>query len=207
MCDTGEPPLSKSAECRTFHQQKATQRDKDAKRLGVPLIFTEFGACFNSEECATEVKNSADAFESVMASWLYWQYKSFRDFTTTGGVYEGMFLEDGEPQQIKLRQIARTYVHAYQGIPLESFFDSTNGAYKTTFELDTSVGAPTEMFANQGIWYSAGLDVIALDSNNNLLDFTQQQNADSEHYQQFAFDENLNGKQITLLATERIHQR
>ena len=44
-----------------------------------------------------EITNAMDAFESVNASWAYWQYKGFGDFTTTGGAAEGMFAEDGVP--------------------------------------------------------------------------------------------------------------
>lgn len=73
------------------------QRAEDAESLGVPLIFTEFGACFDTIECYTEVTNSADAFDTKLASWIYWQYKGYGDFTTTGGDLEGMFNTDGTP--------------------------------------------------------------------------------------------------------------
>ena len=54
-------------------------------------MFTEFGACFDGERCATEITNSADAFDLGLSSWAYWMYKSFGDFTTTGGTKEGNF--------------------------------------------------------------------------------------------------------------------
>lgn len=98
MCDTGEPPLDKYDVCRKFHQQKVDARLADAERLGVPLIFSEFGACFDGEECKAEITNSVDAFDTALSSWAYWQYKSFGDFTTTGGTKEGMFNSDGTPQ-------------------------------------------------------------------------------------------------------------
>lgn len=85
--------------------QKVAQRNLDAQRFGVPLIFTEFGACFNSLECYNEVISSTQAFNTALASWAYWQYKSFGDFTTTGGTAEGMFNEDGTPQPLKLKAI------------------------------------------------------------------------------------------------------
>ena len=97
MCDAGEPPLDKSDECRKFHFQKVAKREADAERFGVPLLFSEFGACFDGKECATEITNSADAFDTALASWSYWMYKSFGDFTTTGGTREGMFNSDGTP--------------------------------------------------------------------------------------------------------------
>lgn len=72
MCETGEPPLDKADVCREFHQQKVDVRAGDAERLGVPMIFSEFGACFDGEECATEITNSVDAFDTQLASWAYW---------------------------------------------------------------------------------------------------------------------------------------
>ena len=84
--------------CRSFHHRKVKQRAVDAERLGVPLIWTEFGACFDGEECKVEIDNAADAFDEYLASWNYWMYKSFGDFTTTGGTREGMYHPDGTPQ-------------------------------------------------------------------------------------------------------------
>lgn len=122
MCDEGEPPLEKNETCRKFHKQKVLKRAEDAQNYGVPLMFTEFGACFDGERCATEINNSADAFDLGLSSWAYWMYKSFGDFTTTGGTSEGMFNSDGTPQDLKLRAIARSYAHAFQGTPETMYF-------------------------------------------------------------------------------------
>jgi len=98
ICVPGEPQLDTSDFCRAFHFGKLAQRAKDAERYGVPLFYTEFGACFDGEECAVEINNSADAFDSQLAGWAYWMYKSFGDFTTTGGTKEGMYNPDGSVQ-------------------------------------------------------------------------------------------------------------
>lgn len=76
-------------------------------------MFTEFGACFDSLECYYEITNSADAFDSALASWAYWMYKGFGDFTTTGGDLEGMYTNEGVPQQYKVKALTRTYAVAY----------------------------------------------------------------------------------------------
>ena len=139
MCDAGEPPLSKEKECRKFHAQKVAKREEDAVRYGVPLIFTEFGACFDGQECANEINSSADAFDSSLASWAYWMYKSFGDFTTTGGTREGMFNSDGTPQDLKLKAIARTYAHAFQGTPESMYFSIADGSFSTSYQLSSTV--------------------------------------------------------------------
>lgn len=48
ICIGGEPPLEKRDYCSKFHANKVKVRADDAKRYGVPLIFSEFGACSNS---------------------------------------------------------------------------------------------------------------------------------------------------------------
>lgn len=55
VCAEGEPPLNLKSECQSFHDRRLKQRDEDAKRLGVPLILSEFGACYNTENCAQEI--------------------------------------------------------------------------------------------------------------------------------------------------------
>jgi hypothetical protein len=110
--------------CRKFHFGKLKVRAADAKRYGVPLFYTEFGACFDGEECAVEINNSCDAFDSQLSSWSYWMYKSFGDFTTTGGPKEGMYNPDGTPQAQKLKALTRTYMHAFQGTPNSMYFST-----------------------------------------------------------------------------------
>jgi hypothetical protein len=48
MCASGEPPLEKADDCREWHETRVSTRADDAKRYGVPLFFSEFGACLNS---------------------------------------------------------------------------------------------------------------------------------------------------------------
>ena len=124
-------------------------------------MFTEFGACFDGQECATEITNSADAFDSELASWSYWMYKSFSDFTTTGGTREGMFNSDGTPQDLKLKAIARTYAHAFQGTPTQMYFSTTDGTFFTEWEVDADITEPSEIYLNKDIWYSAGFKTVA----------------------------------------------
>jgi len=51
------------------------QRIKDAKSLNVPLMITEFGACYNSEVCVREINQVLDESERTLSGWAYWQFK------------------------------------------------------------------------------------------------------------------------------------
>jgi endoglycosylceramidase len=68
---------------------------EDAVRLNVPMIISEFAACSNSMNCAEEISNSCDAFDSALASWAHWQFKGYGDFTTSGNTNEGLYGYDG----------------------------------------------------------------------------------------------------------------
>ena len=136
-------------------------------------MFTEFGACFDGDRCATEINNSVDAFDLGLSSWAYWQYKSFADFTTTGGTAEGMFNSDGTPQAQKLKAITRTYAHAFQGTPEEMFFQTANASFKTSFSLDKTIDGLTEIYLNEALNYPDGYKLTVTDQNDNLVDYTE----------------------------------
>jgi len=159
MCDSGEPPLSKKDVCKAFHVEKTSVRAEDAKRLGVPLFFTEFGACSNTESCYHEITGAAEEFDNHLASWAYWMFKGFGDFTTTGSMTEGMYDKDGNLQHYKILALQRSYLHAIQGTPTSMYFftdSDKNSTFIANFTIDTSIDAPTELFFNQDVYYPEG---------------------------------------------------
>ena len=51
VCASGEPDPKMADECLDWHRLRISVRDKDAKRLGVPLMISEFGACLTEGPC------------------------------------------------------------------------------------------------------------------------------------------------------------
>lgn len=47
-------------------------RGEDETRLKVPLFVGQFGSCGSSEACVQEIKNVAEAADTLVASWAYW---------------------------------------------------------------------------------------------------------------------------------------
>lgn len=91
-------------------------RNQDAQKLGIPFILSEFGACLNTEECATEIRQIADVSDENLNGWAYWQFKRFEDLTTTAGnKSEGFYSVDGSIESIKVKALTRTYVKSAQG--------------------------------------------------------------------------------------------
>ena len=68
-----------------MHEKRIGGRDDDAKKLGIPFILSEFGACFDSENCYEEIIATIDACDNHLAGWAYWMFKNYEDFTTSAG--------------------------------------------------------------------------------------------------------------------------
>lgn len=54
-CEDEEPLASKADICLAWHENKLGTRAADAKRLGIPLFISEFGACFTDGPCQQEI--------------------------------------------------------------------------------------------------------------------------------------------------------
>lgn len=75
------------------------------------MVISEFGACLDSKQCVIEISQVADACDKYLASWAYWQFKTFKDLTTSAGdKSEGFYNKDGSLQQGKVKALARTYI-------------------------------------------------------------------------------------------------
>ena len=81
-------------------------------------------------------------------------YKSFGDHTTSGGTAEGLFNADGTPQALKLASLTRTYQHAFQGTPLQMYFNTADASFTSTFVVDASITAPGEIYIYFDLHYS-----------------------------------------------------
>lgn len=110
-CPTGEPGNDTADACDAFHRLRVGQRMDDAKRLGLPLFMSEFGACLDSEVCAREITQVADICEENLLGWSYWQYKTYKDLTTSAfDKSEGFYNRDGSLQTRKVMALSRPYV-------------------------------------------------------------------------------------------------
>ena len=79
----GEPDAKYTDKCLGWHQKRFSQRTADAKRMGIPLIISEFGSCMDTDSCYTEIKQVADTADEYLTGWAYWQFKTYRDVTSS----------------------------------------------------------------------------------------------------------------------------
>jgi hypothetical protein len=111
-CDkTGEPGPETATSCEEWHNERLAQRDKDAAKLGIPLAISEFGACMDGDDCVREITQVANACDDHLASWAYWEFKTYKDLTISAGDRsEGFYNFDGTLQVKKVKALTRTYV-------------------------------------------------------------------------------------------------
>jgi len=82
-----------------WHEKRVKTRAEDAERLQVPLIISEYGACLDSQSCLTEIQQVGDVCDEHLTGWAYWQFKSFKDLTTSAGTgSEGFYSKNGTLQ-------------------------------------------------------------------------------------------------------------
>lgn len=171
ICSTGEPLIEDATFCRSFHERKMLAHVNEAKALQVPLIITEFGACSSSEACYQEMKTFTEVAENHFVSWAYWMYKSYGDHTTSAYEHsEGMFQEDGTPQDVKVKALTRSYIQVYQGKPVSSQFDAETGLYSGSYYLDETVLAPSILYLNTERFYPEGFSVRLFNDKNKNYD-------------------------------------
>ena len=107
------------------------------------------GSCENTQVCFDEISAVADAIDEQLGSgYSYWQFKTFKDFTCTGGSGLSFYNEDDSLQEIKVKALTRTYIKAAQGKILKTHFDTANGNFSATIQIDGKIDAPTLVYVN-----------------------------------------------------------
>jgi endoglycosylceramidase len=171
VCATGEPPVSLKKECASFHDRRLNQRQKDAERLGVPLIITEFGACFDSAGCAMEIGLVTSKADEVNAGWAYWEFKNYWDFTTSAGTgSEGFYNTDGTLQQTKVKALSRSYLPYTQGRINTMKFDADTGDFSAALTVDTTIAEPSVLFVSEDFWFKDAKKVVELSHRGTTLE-------------------------------------
>jgi len=220
--ENNEPKPEDKDRCLKWHEKRIGKREKDAKKLGVPLLMSEFGACMAEDTCVTEVNQVADVSDEHLAGWAYWQFKVFEDLTTSAGTRsEGFYNFDGSIQVNKVRALSRTYVKAAQGTIEKMKFNTEEedgqpaGTFTADIKVDTTVTAPTEIHTLLNgtpsaadpeaviSWYPNGVDIEVSDP---TAEVSQDGNTVSVLVKDPAMDEQVITITVTPKAAENIEE-
>ena len=138
-CVTGEPQVAHAEQCSKWHEKRIGQRAKDAERLGVPLVITEFGACLTEGPCTQEINQVGDKADEHLVGWAYWQYKIYEDLTTSASTgAEGFWEQDGTLQEYKVKALARSYMPLTQGVLTSMQFDTETAQFVAQFDFSST---------------------------------------------------------------------
>jgi hypothetical protein len=142
----------------------------DAARYGIPLFFSEFGACLNSSACVEEITNFVTVCDEHLAGWAYWQLKTFADLTTSAGTgSEGFYNKDGTLQDGKVKSLTRAYLPASQGVLTGMKFNDATLDFHARFILNAFISEPTVAYLNQDYWYTNGFTIQLSTASGHIL--------------------------------------
>mmetsp|Transcript_8442 Transcript_8442/g.23820 ORF Transcript_8442/g.23820 Transcript_8442/m.23820 type:complete len:539 (+) Transcript_8442:241-1857(+) len=131
---------------------------KEAKRLNVASMLTEFGAVGGDATALANMGFLLQLVEARFQSWVYWQFKFYEDLTTAGPG-ESFYQEDGSLDTSKVRTLSRTYARVIGGVPLQNKFNPVTASYELTYE--PMPGADTEIFLSNAFYYPKGFTMNA----------------------------------------------
>ena len=101
----------------------------------------------------TDSTTFVDPADRYFQSWLHWEYKAYVGKT---GYNYGFWNSNGTVNQEMVQTLTRTYATAIAGHGLAMAFNVTTGDFLLKFLLDTSISAPTEVYAYQQLHYPKG---------------------------------------------------
>lgn len=167
--------------------------------------MSEFGACLDSDVCAREITQVGDICEEGLLGWSYWQYKTYKDLTTSAGdKSEGFYNKDGSLQVKKVKALSRPYVPLAQGTIMSNKLDHSTGVFSAKIQIDTTIDAPTMVYASTKArgeaWYPNGYTHQVTDENGQNVDI-EIANGDENRFQFKVSGDQYHGKNVNVVLT------
>eukprot|EP00929_Paragymnodinium_shiwhaense_P050058 TRINITY_DN25236_c0_g1_i3.p1 TRINITY_DN25236_c0_g1~~TRINITY_DN25236_c0_g1_i3.p1 ORF type:complete len:861 (-),score=106.77 TRINITY_DN25236_c0_g1_i3:111-2693(-) len=114
---------------------------QNTRDIGGGSILTEFGSLGGTEPELRELADVVRLADQRLHSMVYWQYKSYRDITSSGGYGTLTFYEaEGKLQTAKVRTLATPYAQIVAGTPTFMRFEPITRIF--TFQYTASGGQP-----------------------------------------------------------------
>lgn len=139
-------------------------RQKDAKRLNVGMIMTEFGAAQDIKPDLYALNKMMKMTEKHLQSYVYWQFKYYQDLTTCTPEGEGLYNPDGTIVMDKMLILSRTYPQSVSGAVKSHSFDEITKLFNLEYTLSPSTTTstpppPTVISYSKEIHYPNGIQV------------------------------------------------
>ena len=146
--------------CHEFDTVMVDLRSRDAKKLGVPGLMTEFGALDNTKGAIKEANYMMDKVDQNLEGYLYWTFKSYEDITTANqDGSESFYYKDGTLQIDKVKALSRTYSQYVFGDIQFIHYNSVNGDYSLDFSIQNATAmGDTIIYYNKPMNYTNGVN-------------------------------------------------
>jgi endoglycosylceramidase len=146
--------------CETEDQLWSGQAHADAARLNVVGMLTEFGASINSTNADYMLGFLADEVDrALQGGWIYWEFKTFDDITTSGPGVESFYDANGDLELNKVAALSRTYATAVAGRPTKMRFDTKTKQFDLQYTYNPGTTGNTEIYLNERVHYGGGFGV------------------------------------------------
>jgi endoglycosylceramidase len=169
-CPLQDPSGKKEVVCDVINDALLAFRRKDAERMGVAMLMTEFGAAEDIKADIFALEETARLADRFQQSWMYWQFKYYEDLTTCTPLGESLYDAAGEVCLDKLQVLSRTYPQAVAGTLHSFHFDVHTAAFTMEYsplavvseiegEKDV-LGRTSEVYFNRELFYPHGVRVV-----------------------------------------------
>jgi len=155
------------AACNLIDDYFFAMREKDAHRLGITMLMTEFGAAEDIHSDLVKMASLLDLADRHQQSWMYWQFKYYQDLTTCTPEGESLYNADGTVCTDKLNVLSRSYPQATAGKLLSYHYSIETKKFTMEYQPWSSVdgssldglGTVTEIYVNRDMTFTNGFQV------------------------------------------------
>jgi endoglycosylceramidase len=166
-CPTDGGSAVKQLACNAIDDFFFAMRNRDAERMGVGMIMTEFGAAEDIKSDLQLLIRTTAMADKYQQSWMYWQFKYYQDITTCTPQGESLYQDDGNVCMDKLEVLSRTYPQAVAGSINDYSFNVQTKGFDMKFhpvETDSydqvgSKGHDSVVYVNKEMFYPHGFEV------------------------------------------------
>ncbi len=167
-CPTSGGSAVKQLACDAIDDFFFAIRSRDAERMGLGMIMTEFGAAEDIKSDIQQLIRTTQVADKYKQSWMYWQFKYYQDITTCTPQGESLYQDDGSVCMDKLNVLSRTYPQAVAGniqeysynVQTKDFELKFNPVSGDSFTEVGSKGHQSVVYVNKEMTYPHGFEVL-----------------------------------------------
>ena len=145
--------------CHEYDTTMIEVRTRDADKLGLAGLMTEFGALDSTKGGLTEANFIMYKADLHLLGHIYWNFKTYDDITTSNlDGTESLYYKNGTLQTAKVKVLSRPYPKSVFGNLRYIYYNEKTEEFSLDFTIfnDSCLGE-TEMYYNEKMNYPNGI--------------------------------------------------